>query len=472
MNTLISSKLDTDRMNLLYRLSRTFNSSLNLDEVLNNVLDEIISATHAESGFVGLRQQDGRLVFPVARGIDRVSIGSPQSLITLDVFERVIKEGNSILTSNKTVDNKSINHQSIDDYGSFSIMCSPLTVHEETIGAVYVENCIISGAFVEEDLELLDAIASSAAIAVENARLYRDTLEKSRMEQELLVARKVQSDFIPQIICQPLKWEISARLKAAREVGGDFYDVISLDEDRLVGLVVGDVCDKGVGSALFMALFRSLIRAFAEQHMCADGRLANNNLGEGSNTDYLDESNSLQSNIDISTLVNTVYLTNQYIINHHRNSNMFSTLFFSVIDPLTGIMQYVNCGHEPPIVLNAQGVKARLNPTGPVVGLIPDMKFRVDQIRLSPGDTLLAYTDGVIDALNPNGEHFSEKRLLSLVTPPSDSTEVLLKKIIDGLDRYSSDQEQYDDITLLAARWRLANQDQTPVKFLINDQSV
>jgi sigma-B regulation protein RsbU (phosphoserine phosphatase) len=255
------------------------------------------------------------------------------------------------------------------------------------------------------------------------------------------------------MLCQPLNWEISARLEAAREVSGDFYDVISLDEGRLVGLVVGDVCDKGVGSALFMALFRSLIRAFAEQHVCADGRLAKINPEYETNAPQLREPGLVQSSIDISTLINTVYLTNQYINNHHHVSNMFTTLFFAVIDPANGNMAYINCGHEPPLLINNRVVKERLNPTGPVLGILPDMKFHVRHVTMAPGDTLLAYTDGVIDALNSNGLPFSEERLLSLVQTPTESTEALLDKITASIQTHMGDQTQYDDIALLAARW-------------------
>jgi len=468
MNTYTSSPINTDCVGFLYRLSNTFSSSLDLDEVLRRVLDEIITETHAENGFIALRQPDESVTFPVARGFDSSTLDSPQSLVTPGIIEKVIDEGISIITSDNPVNESSVALQDIDSFDSYSIMCVPLNVREKVIGAVYVENCIVSDAFSEEDLELLNAIASTAAIAIENTRLHNDALEKSRMEQELLVARKVQSSFIPQIICQPENWEISAHLKPAREVGGDFYDVISLDKDRLIGLVIGDVCDKGVGSAIFMALFRSLIRAFSEQHLCSDGRLVKNKVEIELGLNNMNLTGSRYFDDDTSTLVNTVYLTNQYILNHHRDANMFSSLFFGLLNPETGSLQYINSGHEPPIVLNKHGIKKRLMPTGPVIGIFPDLSLRVERVQLSPGDTLLAYTDGVIDALNHDGHHFSEKRLLALAKPPSESPGELIERIINGIERYRSDQEQYDDVTLLAARWMRTKQDQTPIKLLYN----
>jgi sigma-B regulation protein RsbU (phosphoserine phosphatase) len=453
MNRQIITHDPRDRVTLLYRLSQTFNSSLNLDEVLNRVIDEVITAIHAENGFMVLRQADGKLDFPVARGMDRTVIDDPQSPVVLEILTRVIEQGKPVLISNTMVKNRSTNHRKRNTLESISILCVPLTIRGNIIGALYLENCCDAGVFSQEDVELLDTIGASAAIAIENARLYREAVEKGRMEHELQVARKVQRDFLPRMLCQPLNWEISARLEAAREVGGDFYDVISLDEDRLVGLVLGDVCDKGVGSALFMALFRSLIRAFAEQHVCADGKLANVRSENRMDPVFQRDQGTGQSTIDISTLVNTVYLTNQYINNHHYLSNMFTTLFIAVIDPANGNMAYVNCGHEPPILVNNRVIKDRLNPTGPVLGILPDMKFQVKQLVMTPGDTLLAYTDGVIDAMDVKGEPFSKERLLSLAQIPAESTEALLDKITASLQTHIGDHNPYDDIALLAARW-------------------
>ena len=453
MSTQDLPQTSTDRVALLYHLSRTFNSSLNLDEVLNNVMDEVISATRAQRGFVVLRQEDGELVFPVARGLNHTDIDFPQWQVSHGVIDGVLSDGEPLITNDAQDDLRFEGMQSVTYLGLTSIMCAPLVVRGEIIGALYVENRTQSGIFMEDDMDMLTTIASSAAISIENARLYGEAVDKGRMERELQVARNVQRDFLPREIYQPTGWEIGAHLEAAREVGGDFYDVFSLDEDRLVGLVIGDVCDKGVGSALFMALSRSLIRAFSEQHICLDGRLAK--FGEMDETDPKRQEGKQSGGdpTDVSTLVNTVYLTNQYMVNHHQASNMFTTLFFAVIDPATGWVNYVNSGHEPPILLGKEGIKSRLDPTGPVLGIIPDMEFRVNHVVLEPGDILLAFTDGVIDALDPEGQPFSEERLLSLVQPPADSAIELLRRISSALKAHMGDRAQFDDITLLAARW-------------------
>jgi transcriptional regulator with GAF, ATPase, and Fis domain len=170
MNRQIITHDPRDRVTLLYRLSQTFNSSLNLDEVLNRVIDEVITAIHAENGFMVLRQADGKLDFPVARGMDRTVIDDPQSPVVLEILSRVIEQGKPVLISNTMVKNRSTNHRKRNTLESISILCVPLTIRGNIIGALYLENCCDAGVFSQEDVELLDTIGASAAIAIENAR--------------------------------------------------------------------------------------------------------------------------------------------------------------------------------------------------------------------------------------------------------------------------------------------------------------
>jgi sigma-B regulation protein RsbU (phosphoserine phosphatase) len=253
-------------------------------------------------------------------------------------------------------------------------------------------------------------------------------------------------------LLQPPGWEIAACFEAAREVAGDFYDVFPLSGVKRVGLVVGDVCDKGVGAALFMALFRSLIRAFAEQHYSLSWMdvLANDApapIGNGS----VQRRRTLLST-GTTALKNAIEHTNNYIFSNHGDTSMFATVFCGVLDPGTGSVVYINAGHVPPAVINASGVKARLEPTGPALGLLPDMEFAIEQVDLEEGDTLLIFTDGVTDARGPDEDFFTEERLLSLVTRPISSAAAMLELIQSSLHEHMADADQYDDITMLAVK--------------------
>ncbi len=253
----------------------------------------------------------------------------------------------------------------------------------------------------------------------------KERLYAKSLERELEIGREIQQSFLPEELPRVPGWEIAARFRPARQVAGDFYDAFALPSSGRIGLVIADVCDKGVGAALFMALFRSLLRATATGGLWGP---------------------------DVSSeLPRTVRLTNDYIARTHGRSNMFATLFFGVLDPAAGSLVYVNGGHEAPILYGPGGVKARLTPTGPAVGLMPDMPFEVRQARLEAGEGLLAFTDGVTDARGASGL-YGEERLLALLRKPAPSAAELLDAIEAGVLAHAAGSEQADDITLLAVR--------------------
>ena len=277
------------------------------------------------------------------------------------------------------------------------------------------------------------------------------------MERELEIARRIQASFLPDNLPQPEGWELASRFEAAREVAGDFYDAFSLAGGKRIGLVVGDVCDKGVGAALFMSLFRSLIRAFADQHYSLGWMDLLASDAPGSNMAEPLRSSSVSRRRELLTpgttaLKKAVVLTNDYIANNHGQTSMFATLFFGVLDPTTGTLTYINGGHEPPMLIGPTGIKARLAPTGPAVGIFAGMEFGIEQVNLEYGDILLAFTDGVLDASNNANQFFGELKLERLVQPPVISAESILETILVALHDHMAGVEQFDDITLLALR--------------------
>ena len=251
-------------------------------------------------------------------------------------------------------------------------------------------------------------------------RLYAQSLER-----ELEIGREIQSSFLPEELPAAEGWQIAARFRPAHQVAGDFYDAFRLPAGG-IGLVIADVCDKGVGAALFMALFRSLLRATATGESASSGDAA-------------------------SELTRAVRLTNDYIARTHGRSNMFATLFFGILDPATGELLYINGGHEAPVVFGPAGARARLAPTGPAVGMMPDMDFRVETTKLEAGEGLLAFTDGVTESRGPSGELYGEEKLLALL-PGASSAQFLLDAIEAAVTAHAAGREQADDITLLAIR--------------------
>ena len=267
-----------------------------------------------------------------------------------------------------------------------------------------------------------------------------------KIEFELEKGREIQREFLPSQIPKLPNWEIATCFYPAGQVSGDFYDVFMLPDEN-VGLVIADVCDKGVGSALYMALFRSLIRVFAEHSIYCTGPDSTQIGPAPGNIETIASSEN-----DQIARLGAVSSTNNYIAHIHGRECMYATLFFGVLNPSTGMMTYVNGGHEPLYVINAGIIKNRLKPTGPAVGLMPDITFKTQQIELEPGDLLVGYTDGVTEARSPADEFYTRDRLQSLLTQPIKSAADMLERIKSNLFTFIDIAPRADDVTMLAVQ--------------------
>lgn len=302
-------------------------------------------------------------------------------------------------------------------------------------------------------------VKARTAVHLEKSHLsehHEDYMREKRilkMESELEIGRSIQAGFLPKMLPDFPGWEIAAYFHAARQVAGDFYDAFPLVQNRRLGLVIADVCDKGVGPAMYMALIRSMIRAFSQQHLSL--RWADF-LDEGGGSPSRRGADMRQRGLPssgMSALKNAVELTNNYIAKTQSDDNMFATAFFAVLDPATGLLSYINGGHNPPAVINAQGeIKARLTPTGPAVGMLPDIDFGVKDVQMEPGDFLFTFTDGVTDARNPAGELFGEPRTLALLKDPPPTASDLTDRVVQSLRAHIDTADQFDDITMLCVR--------------------
>jgi len=273
----------------------------------------------------------------------------------------------------------------------------------------------------------------------------REQLYQKSLVRELEIGREIQAHFLPASLPTMPGFEFAARLRSARLVGGDFYDLFPLAGGKEVVVAIGDVCDKGVGAALFMALFRSLLRALAEQ---SDGvRWSDRGTIRERRRDSGPRAAAVTNH-----LLRTITLVNDYVAGTHGNSNMFATVFFAIVDGDTGLVQYINAGQEPPVVVGPHGTR-ELPPTGPALGLMPGLPFTVGETTLAPGESLVAWTDGVTEARTDAGEElFGEVRALETVRAAGRSAEEMLDGLIRAVDQWAGGAEQSDDITLLAVR--------------------
>lgn len=269
------------------------------------------------------------------------------------------------------------------------------------------------------------------------------------LNNELEKGRQIQINFLPNQLLQMPGWQTAAFFKPARQVAGDFYDIFQLPGGS-IGFVVADVCDKGVGAALFMALFRSLIRVFSGQTSLDGLPLTCSDTLLDEETDYPGAPSLDPTHI---TALKAVLLTNKYIALNHGDLAMFATLFFGILDPDSGSLSYINGGHEPLFIVGpGGGVKEHLAATGPAVGIEPKIEFKIQKARMEPGDILLGYTDGVTEAVASSGAFFTMQHLVSILKTPASTATELLDRIADSLQEHIAEADQFDDITLLAIR--------------------
>lgn len=252
------------------------------------------------------------------------------------------------------------------------------------------------------------------------------------LQRELEIGREIQLGFLPSELPQVAGWDIAAYFKATHEVAGDFYDAFLLPDGNLA-VVVGDVCGKGVGAALFMTLFRSLVRATATSNI------------SGSEKDPVTLSLS-------DRLHHVISFTNKYLVEIHGDANMFATMFIGFINLQIGMLSYINAGNEPPLLLGREGTVTALEPSGPLVGVIPGATFAIKEIALQNNDLLLIFTDGVPDACNSANDSWGRECLLKVLKEGATTPAWLLARIEDQLRQFIGTADQFDDITLLAVK--------------------
>ena len=265
-------------------------------------------------------------------------------------------------------------------------------------------------------LPAVQSLGAHIASALHQASVYAETLAMQRTHQELSLAQTIQDSFLPESVPNLPGWQLSAVLEPARQIAGDFYDFIYLPDGKL-GIVIADVADKGLGAALYMALSNTLIRIFAIEHPT-----------------------------DPATVLKIV---NQQILMNAR-ANLFVTVFFGVLDPTSGLLCYVNAGHNPPYLFGPDiGIKTLSN-TGMPLGIDEENVWSQDEVSIAPGEMLLLYTDGVTDAQNSNGE-FIDRKMLALTAQNNidKPTEGLLQIILDKVHRFVGDSPRFDDITMV-----------------------
>ena len=298
------------------------------------------------------------------------------------------------------------------------LLAVPLLIKNDNFGILLVQEAPGGLRFRARRLDIINGIAQQAALAVQNDRLQQEMVVRERLETEVQLARQIQQTFIPETLPLLPGWDLAARWRTARQVGGDFYDVMELPGGR-IGLFIADVADKGIPAALFMSLTRTLVRAAVTE---------------------------TESPAEALRRVNDLLIPD-------TQQGMFVTAAYAVLYPESGKLVYANAGHNPPLWLTAAGKIERLTRTGMALGVIEGTSMEERTIELQKNDTLLLYTDGLSEAFSPDGDLFEEERIIEVLNARgSESAEKILGGIEAELDAFVGDEEQSDDLTMLLLR--------------------
>jgi sigma-B regulation protein RsbU (phosphoserine phosphatase) len=273
-------------------------------------------------------------------------------------------------------------------------------------------------AFSKSDIEFVSSVGSLAIISIENARLFNETLEKQRLEKDLETARNIQKNLLPKKIPELSNLEIAAYNMSAKMVGGDYYDVVKLEEDKLL-IAVADVSGKGVPAALLMANLQAFLKSICKQKL---------SLSEATN------------------LMNDLVAEN-------TTMGSFITFFWGILHNKEKKFTYVNAGHNPPLHVY-KGKINKFKKGGMILGVLPTtIPYISETVQLESGDAVVLFTDGITEAMNKNGEEFSDEKLERIILERYNETpEQILNKIKASVEEFTLGAEQSDDITCLVLK--------------------
>ncbi len=417
----------SDLLALISKVGVALLASVTLNETLEQIVSLVFEAVPADRCMVMMRDKDNpELKVAVARLRDRAGdVGEIR--ISRSVIDEVVTNGHSVLTSDAQSDPRFMGGTVVLQ-GVRSVLAVPLGVGENVFGIIYADSPIAEGRFTEDHLKVLTTLASVAAIRVENARLAEEQLERERLERELQVASEIQQRFQPNSAPQVNGYELQGISFPCYEIGGDYYDFIERANGNLV-VALGDVSGKGTAAALLMSSLHAAVHAQVEAH---------------------------------DSPVKTIEAINRYLV-ESIPANRFVTLFYTELDPKAGTLAFLNAGHNPPLIVHPGGTMEQLASGGLPLGIMAAADFREGRTKLSPGDVLVIYSDGVSEAVNPAGEEFGPTRLYEVVSRNLDASAAGIRdRIESALTKFCQGTPAADDITLVIVK-RLAEAEEVAV---------
>jgi serine phosphatase RsbU (regulator of sigma subunit)/pSer/pThr/pTyr-binding forkhead associated (FHA) protein/CheY-like chemotaxis protein len=417
---------------MLFAAFRALSSIPVLDDLLALVVDTAIELSGAERGFIMLKEQSGDLSFRCARNDQKCTLDGSVFQTSHRVPYDVFKTGQPVVIKDLDLGDQPEDHSATRRLGLRSISCVPLQYfavhdsenlsrieHAETIGVLYVDSSNVGAGPSNMRVDALKTLATEAAMAIYNARLYKDSQDKRRMEEQLATAREIQQALLPNPNKDLPYVRACSQSLPCHEVGGDYFDYFSAEE-KYFGFALGDVAGKGMPAALLASLIQGVLSA--------------------------------QTLFD-TPLPAMISNVNQ-ILAQRGTGSRFVTFFFGTLDP-DGNCEYVNAGHNPPILISPDGSMRELTVGGVVLGLFAGAQYEAGTVKLHPDDHLVLFTDGVVEALNSADEEFGMERLTALLRANARAAAPeILARLRDSVLAFSATAPQHDDITMMILGFR------------------
>jgi serine phosphatase RsbU (regulator of sigma subunit) len=396
-------------MQALIRAGQELSENRPLQELFPVILDLAIQAVNAQRGVLMILE--GSELVPRAHKGDGFRISTA-------VRDRVLHERSSILVRDAQLDDAFKGRMSIVEQKVHTMMAAPLQTKDRIVGLIYLDSPFVLREFTKDDLSLLTVMANIAAIRIENARLAEVEQAERIMARDLSQAAEIQGRMLPEKAPEVPGADLAGFNMACRTVGGDYYDFFTYPDGR-VALALGDVSGKGMPASLMMMALQARVHVLAEDP---------SNLAH------------FMTRINKTTCATCP-------------SNRFITFFFSVLNAVTGELAYANAGHNPPILVRANGDAEMLEGGGPVLGILSIASYSEMHAQLDHGDMLVLYSDGVTEANNPAYDEFDEERFIEVLkahrTLPAAE---IVQAVIKAVTEVAAGAPQADDITLLVAK--------------------
>ena len=404
------------RLRTLNEIHRALAQPISLHALLELILERCFELLSPEEGAVVLRGPDGRFTTAVSRRGGGGTVAVPRRIV-----DEVAGKGQAVLVVDAALDDRFTGSESVVASGIRSVIAAPLADAEGVLGLLLLTSTAAIRRFVAQDVELLISIASAASLRVRNIALAEEAAARRVLERELALAHEIQMAMLPQRLPERPDVAVAAALTPARSVGGDLYDVILDDRDRL-WFVIADVAGKGVSAALYAAVVKTLFRASA-----------------GTGTDLLD----------------VVQLMNRELA-RENDRLMFATAIVGNLDVSTGAVAFVDAGHNPPLVAAGGRVASPVTRKCMAFGVDAEAPYLASDLVLATNDTLVLYTDGVTDARSVSGELFGAVRFEASVArgSGSDAPAAIVESAMKDIGRFSAGAPPEDDITVLAMCYR------------------